>query len=137
VTDASVSSGSGITLWPAALAVWGPGSLWTSHAHRSLQVIVALTGTLRVRMERRALWRSSGAVLIPPDVGDEVDARGAHVLIAFLDPERDVGIPLLAEVGSDVTLIARRTVHRASRAMAVLQICWYRQPNRTDVKGLC
>src|SRR4029453_10694379 len=70
--------------WPAALVVWSPGSLWTAHAHHSFQVCVALTGTLRVRGHQRAAWRSSKALLVPPDVEHEIDARGAGVVIAFL-----------------------------------------------------
>jgi hypothetical protein len=76
--------------WPAALVVWSAGSLWTAHAHHSFQVCVALTGTLRVRGHQRAAWRSCKALLVPPDVEHEIDARGAGVVIAFLDPENDL-----------------------------------------------
>jgi AraC-like DNA-binding protein len=68
-----------------------------------VQVTVALTGMLRVRTPARPEWRSCQAVLIPPDVTHEVDARGARVLIAFFDPEGNLAIPLLDEIGSAVT----------------------------------
>src|SRR5262245_46128503 len=84
------------------MVVWGPGSLWMYHAHHSVQVTLALTGSLRVRTHSTREWRSCQVVLVPPDVGHEMDARGALILIAFLDPEGDQAISLLDEVGSDV-----------------------------------
>jgi len=112
ITTAPVRSSPGISPWPAALVVWGPGSLWTSHAHHSFQVSVALTGTLRIRTPSRPEWQSCQAVLVPPDVMHEVDARGALVLIAFLDPESELAIPLLDDIGSAVTPVADDVVAR-------------------------
>jgi AraC-like DNA-binding protein len=117
VTDASVSARAGISPWPAALVVWGPGSLWTLHAHHSVQVIVAVTGTLRVRTHRRAEWWSTDAVLIPADVSHEVDARGALVLIAFLDPEGELAIPVLGDMTADVTSVSDDVVARWRAAL--------------------
>src|SRR5262249_6196170 len=113
---AEMRSSPGISPWPAALVVWGPGSLWTLHAHHSVQVTVALTGTLRVRAHPTSEWRSCGAVLVPPDARHEVDARGALVLIAFLDPESDT-IPLLDELGAEVTPIDDDVVTRWREAL--------------------
>jgi AraC-like DNA-binding protein len=87
------------------MVVWSSGSLWTAHAHHSVQVCVALTGTLRVRAHRRATWSSCEALLVPPDVRHEIDARGAGVVIAFLDPESDLAPPLLEQFGPEITPI--------------------------------
>jgi AraC-like DNA-binding protein len=56
-------------------------------------------------------------VLIPPDVGHEVDARGALVLIAFLDPERDLAIPVLGDIRAEVTPISDDVVARWREAL--------------------
>jgi hypothetical protein len=121
VGSASGPSSSGVSPWPAALVVWGPGSLWTLHAHHSVQVIVALMGSLHVRTHRRARWRSSEAVLIPPDIRHEVDARGALVLIAFLDPERELAIPALGEIPAEVTPVSGDVVARWREALGSSQ----------------
>jgi len=86
--------------------VWSAGSLWTAHAHHSFQVCVALTGTLRVRGHQRAAWRSCNALLVPPDVKHEIDARGAGVVIAFLDAENDLAPTFLEQFGSEITRIS-------------------------------
>jgi AraC-like DNA-binding protein len=103
--------------WPAALVVWSAGSLWTAHAHHSFQVCVALTGTLRVRGHQRAAWRSCKALLVPPDVEHEIDARGAGVVIAFLDPENDLAPALLERFGSEITRIGGGVAARWREAL--------------------
>jgi AraC-like DNA-binding protein len=77
-----------------------------------VQVTVALTGMLRIRTPARPEWRSCQAVLIPPDVTHEIDARGALVLIAFFDPESDLAIPFLNVIGSAVTPVRDHVVDR-------------------------
>lgn len=106
----TASSSSGLIPWPAALAVWGPGDLSTSHTHHSLQVSVALSGTLRVRTPRQPEWWSCEAAIVPPDVRHEIDARGAIVLIAFLDPESELVGPVLDRYGTDVTPVRNEVV---------------------------
>ena len=96
-------SSSGVSTWPAALVVWGPGRRWTSHAHHSVKVLVALDGTLRVRTHRPDGWRSCGAVVVPADVKHEIDALGSQVLILFLDPESESTASLLKRIGSKTT----------------------------------
>jgi AraC-like DNA-binding protein len=87
------------------------------HAHHSVQIIIALTGSLRVRTHRRALWWPSDAVFIPPDAKHEVDARGALVLIAFLDPERELVIPVLGDTSAEVAPISADVVGRWREAL--------------------
>jgi AraC-like DNA-binding protein len=82
------------------------------HAHHSVQVIFALTGTLRVRTHRRAEWRLSEAVWIPPDVSHEVDARGALVMMAFLDPEGELAVPVCRDISADVMPVSDDVVAR-------------------------
>jgi AraC-like DNA-binding protein len=105
-------SSPGLSPWPAALAVWGPGNLWAPHAHHSAQVSVALTGMLRVRTPSRPRWRSCQAILVPPDAEHEIDARGVLVLIAFFDPESNLAIPLVEQIGSAITPVNDDVVAR-------------------------
>jgi quercetin dioxygenase-like cupin family protein len=77
----------GAFLWPAAMIVWGPGSASSPHRHRSVQLIMAIAGSLRVREAAEAPWVRFDAALIRPDATHEVDASGTSVLIAFVDPE--------------------------------------------------
>jgi AraC-like DNA-binding protein len=71
---------------------------------------MALDGTLRFRHGPRRRWTTCGAVLVKPDAWHEVNARGAHVLIAFVDAESDLGASLAEHGVSDVAPIRSTTV---------------------------
>jgi AraC-like DNA-binding protein len=78
-------------LWPASLLVWGPGAISSLHAHHAIQLLLTLDGHARLRGRARQPWTDFTAALIGPDVPHEVDARGTTVVIAFVDPESEVG----------------------------------------------
>ena len=96
--------------WPAALFLWGPGSWSDLHRHHCVQLVLALDGTLRFRQRLRQRWTTCGAVLGRADAWHEVDARGTTVLIAFVDPESEVGAALAERTVSDVAPIPAATV---------------------------
>ena len=102
-------AGSAFT-WPAALFLWGPGSWADLHRHHCVQLVMALRGELRFRERPRQRWTTCDAVLVRPDAWHEVDARGTHVLIAFMDPESEVGFALAERTRSNVSPIASRTI---------------------------
>src|SRR5262245_707422 len=93
-------------LWPAALVVWGPGSASTLHKHHCVQLVLALRETLRVRERARQTWKTCGGVLVRPDASHEVDASNTDVLIAFVDPESDLGTALLDRVAGAVEVLS-------------------------------
>jgi len=97
-------------LWPAALVVWGPGSASSLHRHHCVQLVLALRETLRVRERARQTWQRCGGVLIRPDVAHEVDARNTDVLIAFVDPESELGTALLDRIAGEVATLSSRVV---------------------------
>jgi AraC-like DNA-binding protein len=107
---ASQSAGASAFTWPAALFLWGPGSWSDLHCHHCVQLVLALDGTLRFRQHPRQRWMACGAVLVRPDALHEVDARGSDVLIAFVDPESDLGAALAERTGSDVATIPPATI---------------------------
>ena len=96
--------------WPAALLVWGRGSWSDLHRHHCVQLVMALDGTLRFRQRPRQRWTTSGAVLVRPDAWHEVNARGTHVLMAFVDAESELGAALTARTASEVAPIPPATV---------------------------
>src|SRR5512138_1502043 len=79
------------------MATRGPGAESALHAHHAMHLLLACTGSLRVRGEDRA-WRSCAGVLTAPDAAHAVDARGTEVLLVFVDPESEVGRTLRAAV---------------------------------------
>ena len=83
-----------VLLWPAALVVWGPGAASSLHAHHAIQLVLTVGGQGRLRGGERGRWTRFTAALIGPDVWHEVDARGTSVIIAFVDPESDIGAGL-------------------------------------------
>ena len=96
--------------WPAALFLWGPGSWSDLHRHHCVQVVMALRGTLRFRQRQRQRWTTCGAVLVRSDAWHEVNARGADVLIAFVDAESELGAALAERTASEVAPIPSATV---------------------------
>ena len=96
--------------WPAALFLWGPGSWSDLHRHHCVQLVLALDGTRRFRQRSRQRWTTCDAVLVRADAWHEIDARGTAVLIAFVDPESEVGAALGARTVSDVAPIPAAAV---------------------------
>ncbi len=96
--------------WPAALFLWGPGSWTDLHRHHCVQLVVALDGALRFRRQARQRWTMCGAVLVKSDARHEVNARGADVLIAFVDPQSELGVALSERAAAEVAAIEPATV---------------------------
>jgi len=107
---ASTYTGASAFAWPAALFLWGPGAWTDLHRHHCVQLVMALTGNIRFRQRQRQRWTTCGAVLVRPDAWHEVDARGTHVMIAFVDAESDLGAALAARTESHVAPIPAGTV---------------------------
>jgi AraC-like DNA-binding protein len=107
-----VSAAPGALLWPAAMIVWGPGYASSSHAHHCVQLVMALQGTLRIRAGSGERWATCGAALVRPDAKHEVEVRDTTALIAFVEPESDLGAALLERVGKDITRIPPGDVAR-------------------------
>src|SRR5262245_26439173 len=80
--------------WPAAMIVWGPGFTAARHSHHSVQLVMAMRGTLLVRSGPEEEWRKCGAALIRPDAFHQIDARVRTVVIAFVDSESELGAAL-------------------------------------------
>jgi AraC-like DNA-binding protein len=97
-------------LWPAALVVWGPGSASSLHRHHCVQLVLALRETLRFRRRSGQRWMKCDAVLVRPDVPHEVDASNTEVLIAFVDPESELGTALLDRVTGEISALTPEQV---------------------------
>jgi AraC-like DNA-binding protein len=90
-------------LWPAAMIIWGPGFSSTTHKHHSVQLVMALGGrTLRIRSGPGDTWNSCGAALVSADAPHELNARGGDILLAFVDPESELGAALLEELSMPI-----------------------------------
>lgn len=85
-----------VVLWPAAMALWGPGDESGFHAHHAMHLMLARAGRLKVRTTPRGKWRDAGAVLVGPDVPHAIDARGLDVVLLFVEPESEIGSRLRA-----------------------------------------
>jgi AraC-like DNA-binding protein/quercetin dioxygenase-like cupin family protein len=102
----------GALVWPAALLVWGPGYSSSEHRHHCVQLVMALRGRLRVRAGRGRRWNLCEAVLVKPDTPHEVEAHGASILIAFVEPESELGAALLTRLARGVTPVEPSRVDR-------------------------
>jgi AraC-like DNA-binding protein len=112
ITFVLISAAPGALLWPAAMIVWGPGYVSSGHAHHCVQLVMAVRGTLRIRGKRGDEWMTCGAALVRADAKHEVEARDTMVLIAFVEPESELGAALSERVRQDITRISTREVAR-------------------------
>src|SRR5262245_55602432 len=102
----------GALSWPAALVVWGPGYRSSLHKHHSIQLVLALQGSLRTRGGPGQRWLTCEAALMRPDAWHEVEAPEATVLITFVDPESELGAALVGREGGAIAAIEARQVAR-------------------------
>jgi AraC-like DNA-binding protein len=102
--------GAPVLFWPAALVLWGPGSVSSLHAHHAVQLMLALAGTMAVRGRAGGRWQRTAAVLVRADEPHEVDATGGDVLVAFLDAESAAGRALQARAAAAIAPVAADTV---------------------------
>jgi AraC-like DNA-binding protein len=100
-----IAPSSGAFPWPTAMFVWGEGDASSEHRHHSVQLILALTGSLRIRRGEGEAWHSCEAALVRADAPHEVDARGATVLIGFVEPESRLGAALAERIPLDIAHI--------------------------------
>ena len=96
-------------LWPAAMIFWGPQFTCSRHSHHSIQLIVALEGSLRIRSGTGQEWTNCCAVLVRADAPHEVMGGGARSLFVFVDPESDLGTTLSERITASIQPIDART----------------------------
>jgi len=96
----------GASLWPAALIFWGRGTRSSPHSHHSIQVYLALSGTIRARSGPGTPWRRCAAVLVAPDVRHEIDASEGPTLIGFFDPESELAASLWTQMAVGITVVS-------------------------------
>jgi hypothetical protein len=82
-----IGAAPGVLLWPAAMIVWGPGYVSSCHAHHCVQLVMVMSGRLRIRSKPSVPWINCSAALVRADAKHEVDARNKMVLIAFVELE--------------------------------------------------
>jgi len=107
----------GALVWPAAMIVWGPGFTSAPHRHHSVQLVMAMRGTLLVRGKPGGEWTRCGAVLVPPDAVHEIDARDTTVVIGFVDAESELGTALCEQIGGHILCIPQSRVARWRAAL--------------------
>jgi AraC-like DNA-binding protein len=113
------SEGPPVLLWPASLLVWGAGAQSSLHAHHAIQLLLTLDGRGRLRGRARQPWTDFTAALVGPDVLHEVDARGTTVVIAFVDPESEVGAGLRRRLTAPLIVLPAAEVAGWRRELGV------------------
>ncbi len=103
-------------VWPAALIVWGSGFTATRHRHHCVQLVATTDGSLRIRHRPGARWKRCGAALVRPDAAHEIDARGATLLIGFIDAESEWGVALCDAISAEISCIGARRLARWRKA---------------------
>jgi AraC-like DNA-binding protein len=100
----------GAATWPAALIVWSPGFTSTPHQHPAMQLVLTLSGSLRIRGGRRRRWKRCGAALVRSNAVHEVDTQRNSVVLAYVHPQSELGIALAELLRDNITSVAPRLV---------------------------
>ena len=89
---------------------WGPQFKCSRHSHHSIQLILSLDRSLRIRGGAEQEWISCGAVLVRADAPHEVEGGGVPSLFVFVDPESDLGTTLSEKITASIQPIDATTV---------------------------
>src|SRR5262245_35973683 len=100
----------GVATWPAALIVWSPGFTSTPHRHPAMQLVLTLSGSLRIRGGRGRRWKRCGAALVRSNAVHEVDTQRNSVVLAYVHPQSELGVALAETLIADITPVAPRLV---------------------------
>jgi AraC-like DNA-binding protein len=87
-----------------------------------MQLVLTLDGRGRLRGRLRERWTDFTAALIAPDAPHEVDARGATVIVAFVDPETEVGEGLRRRLEGAWTVVPETEVVGWRRELGALPL---------------
>ena len=74
------------------------------HAHHAMHLVVARGAPVHVQTESGHFGSARG-VLTAPDVAHALDARGADVILMFIDPESSVGARIAGVMREPVALL--------------------------------
>jgi AraC family transcriptional regulator len=127
--------------WQGRLFLWegiglylGPTFRTEIHAHHAAQIVITLTGTLRLRTGHSAPWRRVRAIVIPPDSPHQIDGEGRVVSLLFLDPEAVETRSLMQQQKDGVRTIPEPTLRHL---LPPLRRCWQEQWDGQVVEELC
>jgi len=99
------------------MIVWGPGFTTGRHRHHSVQLVMAMRGTLLIRGRSGDQWMRCGAALVRSDTPHEVEARDTTVLIGFVDSESELGAALSERIEVGISCISEIEVARWRAAL--------------------
>jgi AraC-like DNA-binding protein len=85
------------------VVLWSGGSLWIgqaagrvqSHAHHAIQIALALSGSVRFRVQEHSRWIEYSAALVLPHERHQFDGNDQTVAQLFVEPETAQGRALL------------------------------------------
>jgi len=100
----------GVATWPAALIVWSPGFTSTPHQHPAMQLVLTLSGSLRIRGGSHRPWKRCSAALVCSNAVHEVDTQRNSVVLAYVHPQSELGVALAELLVNDITSVAPRLV---------------------------
>jgi len=92
------------------MIVWSPGFTSTPHQHPAMQLVLTVTGSLRIRGGRHRRWKRCGAALVRSNAVHEVDTRRNSVVLAYVHPQSELGVALSELLTDDITSVAPRLV---------------------------
>jgi AraC-like DNA-binding protein len=92
------------------MIVWSPGFTSTPHRHPAMQLVLTLSGSLRIRGGKHGRWKRCGAALVRSNAFHEVDTQRNSVVLAYVHPQSELGVALAELITDDITSVGPRRV---------------------------
>ena len=108
-----------VSPWPAALIVWRLDAEYRPRSQYSAQVILPFRDSVRVRLQRGAMWTRCAALVAAARTPLAIDSGGPLVM-GFVDPDSEVTVALDLPHGPTVAAIPEAVVERWRRALGDL-----------------
>jgi AraC-like DNA-binding protein len=104
-------------LCPSGALFIGADMVNEPHRHFTVSILIGIDQQIRFRAGGRA-WASAAAVMVAPNVEQQLDARGSKIAILQVDPESDEFVRVAHHFeGGKVRLLSDDTVSRLREAL--------------------
>jgi AraC-like DNA-binding protein len=100
-------------LWPNGVFFVGADMANEPHRHFTASILLGLDGPILFRAGAAREWSTVDAVMVAPNVEQQLDARGRKLVILQIDPESDSYAGIAHHVaGTGVRVLSASAVHR-------------------------
>ena len=122
-----LKTSSSLFLLPSTVLQVSAGSGTSAHSHTAAQIIMALSGKLKVRISPKVAYSACDAVMIPPNVNHHVIGSGSAEVMIWFDPATIEARAICSRSLSELIPLSRNEINisvaKLLRLSSHLQTC--------------